>query len=47
MDERNQIIMDSLISMIKKLRIECLIKDSEIETLKKKLEDKEVSNGIL
>lgn len=41
MDERNQIIMDALVTQIKNLKLNILIKDSEIESLKKKLAEKE------
>ena len=43
--EKTQVIIDALIIQIKNLKLQILIKDSEIDTLKKKLEDKEESNG--
>ena len=44
-DENTKIIMDALVTQIKNLKLQILIKDSEIESLKKKLEEKEVQNG--
>lgn len=47
-DEKTQIIMDALVAQIKNLKLSILIKDSEIESLKKELkekESKEVANG--
>lgn len=44
-DYKTQIIIDALIDQIKKLRLDILIKDSEIEQLKEELKKKEVSDG--
>lgn len=41
----NQVIIDALVDQIKKLKLDLIIKDSEIEHLKKELKAKEVANG--
>lgn len=48
MNEKNiPVIIDALVDMIKKLRIDVLVRDSEIEHLKDKLKEKETSDGKL
>lgn len=44
-DKNTQIIIDALVDQIKKLRIDVLIRDSEIEQLKDELKAKGEANG--
>ena len=44
-DEKTQIIMDALVTQIKNLKLQILIKDSEIDSLKKKLAEKETEKA--
>ena len=37
----NQVIIDALVDQIKKLKLDIIVRDSEIERLKKELSDKE------
>ena len=41
----NQVIIDALVDQIKKLKLDILLRDSEIEKLKDELKMKEASNG--
>lgn len=41
----NQVIIDALVDKIKKLNLDVIIKDSEIEQLKAKLKEKEEVNN--
>lgn len=44
-DSKTQVIIDALVDQIKKLKIDVLVRDSEIEQLKEKLKEKEATNG--
>lgn len=41
----NQVIIDALVDQIKRLKLDILVKDSEIEQLKGKLAEKEDEKG--
>ena len=46
MNEKNTpVIIDALVEQIKSLKLTILVRDSEIESLKKKLAEKEANNG--
>ena len=44
-DRRTQVIIDALVDQIKKLQLDVLLRDTEIEQLKEKLKEKEAANG--
>jgi hypothetical protein len=44
-DKRTQVIIDALVDQIKKLQLDVLLRDTEIEQLKEKLKEKEAANG--